>query len=86
MTIEELKCTHNVLVVNKIDTGGKLHTKLSIEFAIEVLEGIVKSYKEDISREIKSSTEWGLGYRGCSLDTLEGLNCKIQELKQYLNE
>ena len=62
---------------------SKEHTKLSIQFVIGVLEEIVKSYKEDIDQETRNLTEWGLGYRGCSLDTLDGLNYKIQELKQY---
>ena len=55
MTIEELKYTHNVLVVNKIDTGGKLHTKLSIEFAIEMLEEIWNN--EDSGEDLQSKIQ-----------------------------
>lgn len=88
MTIEELNDKHLELIRNPRGCSliGKSHIKLSIEFAIEVLEEIVKSYKEDIYQETRNLTEWGLGYKECSLDTLDGLNYKIQELKQYLDE
>jgi hypothetical protein len=88
MNIEELtdKSYDLCIDIRVEEIDHKAVTKLSIEFAISVLEEIVKSYKEDIEQETRTLSEWSLGYRGCSLDTIDGLNCKIQELKTYLDE
>jgi hypothetical protein len=63
-----LKENLNIGLINK-----KKHTKLSIQFAIEVLEALKFSF--DIMSDMSSKTH---GYRF--------LKEKIQELKESLNE
>lgn len=60
--------------------------KAQLESAISVLEEIKKSLKEDYEQDkYQKLTEWGLGYNGCTLDIIGGLEEKIQELKTYLD-
>ena len=78
MNIEELKDKHE-----EIETEGNVewslvynkHTKLSIEFAIEVLE--------DTDQKIMNLTGNSLEYYNLYYGVIEP---KIQELKQYLDD
>lgn len=63
--------------------GIEEDVKLSIQFAIEMLEEIILNYLEDTEQE-DNFTEWGLGYQQCSLDAISGFRFKIEELKKYL--
>lgn len=83
---EELKRKHaeawlNIAKAMLIDANAEI----SIKFAIEILQGIRDSFKEDLEQEIQGLTEWGLGYIECSKDTLSGLEAKIEELKKGLD-
>ena len=40
MTIEELEDKHRIVSWHNVSTDNNLHTKLSIQFAIEVLENM----------------------------------------------
>ena len=76
MNIEELKEKHSEIfwmddVSNTINI--RLHTKLSVEFAISVLEDL--KFRFEIMSDMSTATH---GYRF--------LQNKIQELKQYLDE
>lgn len=89
MTVKELKQHHkNIAEAGKAGNclNAATHSYLSIEFAISILEEICIRYKEDINENISNLTEWGLGYRGCSMDTIVGLQAIIEELKQQLEK
>ena len=89
MTIEELEDKHRDIEIKYFDSTAnsyQYNTKLSIEFAISVLEGINECLIEDIQENTGSLTEWGLGYLKSTKDISDGILEKIQELKQYLDE
>lgn len=75
MTIEELKDKHGNIPLEPLNFDEfyyKKHTKLSVEFAISVLESI------DMSLHLNSEAIY-------SKRQQKFIEDKIQELKQYLN-
>lgn len=87
MTIEELEFKHfKEYLKSCIVDDKKEHTKISVQFTIEVLGDIEKYLQEEIAENEVELTEWGLGYLQSFKDTLTGVEIKIQELKQYLDE
>ena len=77
MSIEELEDKHGAIPLEPLNFDEfhyKKHTKLSIEFAINVLE------------EIDDSILHYLGNTFEYFATHDKFENKIQELKQYLNE
>lgn len=87
MNIEELESKHfNVPELDCINTI--LHTNISIQFAISVLEEIrslllikdVYSFINDSEKPIN----WSKGYLTCNEDVILELDNKIQELKEQL--
>jgi hypothetical protein len=73
MTIEELESTHlkSPLLVQK---ESKLHTKISVEFAISILEEIDQKNMDVLGNSLEYYSIY------------PNIENKIQELKQYLDE
>ena len=68
MNIQELEDKH--LHIMGWDSDSKLHTKLSVEFGIELLNTLISSLE-------------GISDRGVGIYVLKD---RVKELKQYLNE
>ena len=73
MSIEELENKHGDILLEPLNLDEfryKKHTKLSVEYAISVLE------------EVLSNNTYTFGNQ----DIYDSIEVKIQELKQYFND